>query len=746
MKNNSLLNLPSELLLKILEHWYKSVHYDIKALFRLMPVCKVFYSYLSTNRFLLTNVEGAGIFPTHHHYDVLMSTQPLLPSSGTAYSRLNEMNDIERNKYLRILHHYQYQYLTPKETRTKHETTLLNAQAMNDEMDANQDHNLDEQTMIDEINANQDQNLAFARLKAYGGFLEDHEFAQDNPLLVRVAVETGIEISATRNSFNFNEAPNSLKYADPMLQNDKRTVIHAVQHSGSSLKFAPNFQSAKDVVLAAVGNDGNAIEFADPKFLNDRDVAIIAAQNSRYDYYQSPQHHVLRLFDAFSQDRELIRLAAIKNPTALHYASPELKKDKELVEELISYWGEAIIYADVSLQTNSDLALKALKRCCVQYFNISSIGAPIIKELLHPHLLRDINFLKQAMQIKADFLEYLEAETLTEFWNNREFLLIALRCYGQYIEYVPKDILDKELCIAAIESCPYAYFHIPDALKSDIDFLKVYLAQVNKMTYASFACRYIPEFLLKKPESFYMNVAYSAQAQVSWNDLRANRLEHGITLCQVEAPLKVFTPPMVLFDESEDFPTLREIAAQTIVKQVIHKKTEVVHAGVLKKILHEVYPESSLNLMIKDRLRTHLMGSNNPDIELRKICNGAVCDIIEINPQLNIHNEESLKLIEKIVNLSSKLLNRLLPIFKNTPRLQQLFFQQIEKVVTFKAALSMQTIHEPLKVEAFLNIVGEHTPGNTQNIALKYRQLRDRLVLESEEVDWSEPKVDWQSD
>ena len=91
----------------------------------------------------------------------------------------------------------------------------------------------------------------------------------------------------------------ALEVASQKLQGDKEVVMAAVKQNGNALTFASlTLQNDKEVVMAAVEQNGNALTFASQKLRGDKDVVMAAVK---------------------------------QNGNALTFALPKLQRDKELV-------------------------------------------------------------------------------------------------------------------------------------------------------------------------------------------------------------------------------------------------------------------------------------------------------------------------------------------------------------------------------------------------------------------------------
>ena len=136
-----------------------------------------------------------------------------------------------------------------------------------------------------------------------------------------------------------------LMYASEALRADKEVVIAAVQQNGNALKFASEeLRADKEVVIAAVQQDGGALEFASEELRADKEVVMAAVkQDGKALEYASEE---------FRADKEVV-LAAVQNKGyALELASEELKSDRDIIIDAVYQNTYATKYA--SMQTLLD--------------------------------------------------------------------------------------------------------------------------------------------------------------------------------------------------------------------------------------------------------------------------------------------------------------------------------------------------------------------------------------------------------
>lgn len=136
-------------------------------------------------------------------------------------------------------------------------------------------------------------------------------------------------------------------------QQSKRDWELKVKANGLRLGNAPGFlRSNKELVLAAVQQDGRAIRHASPILQGDKAVVVAAAQENPI----ALRHACYSLLRA---DRNFMMLAVQLDGLVLKEASPHLQDDVELVTAAVSNNGLAFEFASDRLRGSSEVAMRA---------------------------------------------------------------------------------------------------------------------------------------------------------------------------------------------------------------------------------------------------------------------------------------------------------------------------------------------------------------------------------------------------
>ena len=158
----------------------------------------------------------------------------------------------------------------------------------------------------------------------------------------------------------------ALEFADDSLKKDKEIVIAAVKQDGLALQYADDiFKKDKEVVLEGAKNRGEALEFADDSFKKDKEIVLEAVKASGYTLQYAD--------DSLKKDKEIVLAAVKQYANALEHADDSLKKDKEIVLIAVKQYGITLEYADDSLKKDKEIVDAAVKQDdrASQYADIS---------------------------------------------------------------------------------------------------------------------------------------------------------------------------------------------------------------------------------------------------------------------------------------------------------------------------------------------------------------------------------------
>jgi predicted RNA-binding protein (virulence factor B family) len=197
---------------------------------------------------------------------------------------------------------------------------------------------------------------------------------------------------------SIENCPPLLMKASESLRADKEVVLAAVSQNGEELEFASKeLQSDREVVLAAIDNNVSAIEFASDNFRNDKEVILTAVKNSSicgsaFEYAS----------EELKSDREFILEAVKKDAMALEYVSDDLRSDRDIVLAAVKSNGRSLAHASEGLKSDREIVLEAIKidGSAFQYCTES--------------LKKDEEFICEAYKLNPNIMKYMDTTTINE--------------------------------------------------------------------------------------------------------------------------------------------------------------------------------------------------------------------------------------------------------------------------------------------------------------------------------------------
>ena len=121
-----------------------------------------------------------------------------------------------------------------------------------------------------------------------------------------------------------------------MAKKTKKQAINAVTYDWRELEDFPEFKNDRDVVLAAITDMGQSIEHASDELRSDRELAMIAVQNTSHDSSSITQSQgdALEYLEKFQDDKELVLMSVIGAWSALEFASEKLR----IITIFFTFW------------------------------------------------------------------------------------------------------------------------------------------------------------------------------------------------------------------------------------------------------------------------------------------------------------------------------------------------------------------------------------------------------------------------
>ena len=184
-----------------------------------------------------------------------------------------------------------------------------------------------------------------------------------------------------------NQDGMALEYAHDDLKDNREVVEAALESEGVALRYASQaLKSDKDVILAAVRKNGSALQYVNDEFKQDREVVLAAVKKNGYAFRFAS--------DALKGNGDVVKAAVQQCGFALKFASVALKSDKEIVKAAVRQCGLALEYASEPLKGDKEIVKAAVQQ-----------NGAALKYASEP-LKGDEEIVKAAVQQNGAALEY----------------------------------------------------------------------------------------------------------------------------------------------------------------------------------------------------------------------------------------------------------------------------------------------------------------------------------------------------
>ena len=177
-----------------------------------------------------------------------------------------------------------------------------------------------------------------------------------------------------------NECFGAFIFASDRLKNDKKSLLRMIKDSDFRILSCVDKAIFDDEVFMreAVQIFSDVFEYASPRLKKDRELIKLAISAPSVDFEDADKFTPLQCVDeSLRSDRELALLAVKHNPYAYKYLSPELQNDKEIASLVVVPYPGFFQHLPKTLQNDKELALAAVKH------------NPEAYECLSPKLQRD---------------------------------------------------------------------------------------------------------------------------------------------------------------------------------------------------------------------------------------------------------------------------------------------------------------------------------------------------------------------
>jgi len=211
----------------------------------------------------------------------------------------------------------------------------------------------------------------------------------------------------------------------------QRDGLEAVRQDGRRLRFFPDLQDDREVVMAAVRQNVGALEYASYDIINDKQLIMTLIGQGYIDavlYYMS---------DRLKDDEEVFMEAIKEDSDALDSFSARIKDDKELLVSIAERYRIEVEYVSDRLKDDREFMLFVAKQ-----------GNRWMMEHLSRRLLNDEDVVAAAAGQNGDALNYAPADMK----DNEKVVMAAVKENGSALYYASDRLKRNEkVVMAAVE-------------------------------------------------------------------------------------------------------------------------------------------------------------------------------------------------------------------------------------------------------------------------------------------------------
>lgn len=224
---------------------------------------------------------------------------------------------------------------------------------------------------------------------------------------------------------------------------NKTMAIQKVKSRGHFLHevcFA--LKEDREVVLAAVTNDGSALEAASPVLWSDFEIVKTGVLSSFV---------ALRCAsEELKDNKEIVMAAVLGDPRALAFASLRLKNDREVVLGAVSTRGRALQYASLDLRCDREVLLTAFNNdgsayefCCGPLRQDRDMIYAAVKRGGLRQMPESIRDDKKLVLLSIEFDVHLYVYASPRLRNDPDVAIAAIRKNASIIHAMPDKLTDN---------------------------------------------------------------------------------------------------------------------------------------------------------------------------------------------------------------------------------------------------------------------------------------------------------------
>lgn len=300
-------------------------------------------------------------------------------------------------------------------------------------------------------------------------------------------------------------------------------VAEAKGKAGMAFMGLPTVARAdREVVLAAVAQDGRALQFASELLRADKEVVLAAITQSGFWALKGAG-------EALRSDKEVVLQAVTKEPAAIEFAGDNMKRDTEVVASVVKQQGRLLQHAADNLKADKDIVLTAVRQDPgALEFAAESLKADqefglFIQKVFSKgdHALDDAadvwSFGKEnvlvAIRQDPTFFRYAASTLKQDVLFYKDMVLAAVLGDGLLLEMVPDDLRgDKKVALAAIRNNSAALRFVgPPLTSTDPELLDAAAGLRSARTYSDSIPHGLEDYL-KQDAAAVMEITLSTRS------------------------------------------------------------------------------------------------------------------------------------------------------------------------------------------------------------------------------------------
>ncbi|KAL9644185.1 hypothetical protein ABK040_005648 [Willaertia magna] len=224
----------------------------------------------------------------------------------------------------------------------------------------------------------------------------------------------------------------------------KEEVLVQNKNSDYFFKIPLEFMYDHQFILEILQNTHKELHFWDLKqflffFKNDKDI-ILQCLKLQTDYFKE----IISINDKFTNDIDVISLAIKKNKKYFEDASSEIQNSKECILKLLEINPKCYFYLLDKFKKDRDIIEKVV-----------SLDGSILEQV--PKECLTNNIVKIAVSNYGYALDYVPKE-----FKTYDIALTAVKQKENALFYVPKEILDETIIIEAIKKSGFIFYDVRD--------------------------------------------------------------------------------------------------------------------------------------------------------------------------------------------------------------------------------------------------------------------------------------------